>query len=207
MKIKICGITNLEDALLAIECGADLLGFNFYQRSPRYIGTGEAEQIIEKLPSSTIKVGVFVNTPVEEVLEISSRARIDTIQLHGDEDARYGCDLRNATHLRIIKAVRITPGVGPENLLDFPADEFLLDSHSAGFGGSGEVFDWSVALEFKKIRPDLYLAGGLTPENVAEAVRRIMPAALDVCSGVEESKRKKDSRKMTAFIQSARTAI
>ena len=205
MKVKICGITNLEDALHAARAGADALGFNFYERSPRYISPGDARLIIEKLPKEITKVGVFVNPTLDEI-EMTAEM-LDLIQLHGDESIDLVDDLRTATGVDVIKALRVTDDFDPESAKGYSVETFLLDTHSTNFGGSGDTFDWRVAVDFKSILPNFFLAGGLTPDNVAEAVRQVQPYGVDVCSGVETVKGKKDHRKVEAFIRNARAAL
>jgi phosphoribosylanthranilate isomerase len=206
VKIKICGITNLEDALIAAACGADVLGFNFYPNSPRYIEPGAARDIIDQLPPEIEKVGVFVNSGAEAMAAIARECSLDVVQLHGDEDEELIAELRAISPSRVMRAIRVTPAVDLERYRDYPADDFLLDSESRGYGGSGEVFDWRSAIAFKNLIPHFFLAGGLDPQNVAEAIRLVRPAGVDVCSGVEETKRKKDRRKVEEFIRKARSA-
>ena len=206
MKIKICGITNLEDALVAAESGADALGFNFYPRSPRYIDPVSAQEIIAKLPGGIISVGVFVNSDVETIGSVASDCELGMVQLHGDEDKDFVDELSGTVDARIMKVIRI--GAASDRATPpFPVDYYLLDSDSEAFGGSGETFDWSRAIEFKRVVPEFYLAGGLTPENVRDAVRQVRPSGVDVCSGVEKTKRKKDASKIVKFIRNARSAI
>lgn len=207
--VKICGITRPEDAAAAIELGADLLGFNFYQESPRYITPKSAREIISGLPSGVTSVGIFVNETVESIRRIAIEAGLNAIQLHGDEDAGFITRLRAVCGVEVIKAIRLRPGieVDPHNYSG--ASALLVDSHSEGsFGGTGKLADWSVAFELGAAASlPIFLAGGLTPENVAEAVRAVRPYAVDVASGVESAPGKKDASMVAAFIKAAKEAI
>jgi phosphoribosylanthranilate isomerase len=199
-KVKICGITNAEDALLSARLGANALGFNFYKKSPRHISPGKAREIIEKLPGKILSVGVFVNEDPETILEIAKVSRIDAVQLHGDETPEFVRELKTKTDLEIIKAFRVSPDFKPKDVLKYKADAVLLDAFSPKkSGGTGEVFDWKIAKAVKEIVPKLYLAGGLSPENVAEAISKVAPFAVDACSRLEQEKGKKDSRKLESF--------
>lgn len=202
MKIKICGITNLEDALHAASVGADAFGFNFYERSPRYISPDAAREIGKQLPSEITKVGVFVNADVETIRSLDET--LDLFQLHGDESPEYVSALGGE---KAIKALRIGRGFDLDRALDYSVKGFLLDTATSDFGGSGRSFDWDIAVRFKEVVPEFYLAGGLTPDNVAEAIARVHPYGVDVCSGVESMKGKKDHEKVEAFIRHARAAV
>ncbi|REJ78616.1 MAG: tryptophan synthase subunit beta [Acidobacteria bacterium] len=207
VRIKICGITNHEDATAAVECGADELGFNFYKGSPRYIEPSEAAEITSSIPSSIRKTGVFVNDDSDRIAAIAEEVGLDAIQLHGDESEAECAAVGKKTGLPVIKAVRVRKGEKPA----FPSPEIseavLLDTFSArAFGGTGESFDWSDARSFFEGERRIYLAGGLEPSNVAEAVCRLKPYAIDVCSGVELEPGRKDHRKMAEFVSRARTA-
>lgn len=206
-KVKICGITNLEDALLSVKFGADMLGFNFYEKSVRYITPQKASSIIKQLPSDVIKVGVFVNMEEYRVDEFVELLKLDAVQLHGDEDQQYVDELRRNTRARIIKSFRVSPEFDEEQVVNFDLDGVLLDAYSSElYGGTGERFDWAKAKAVKPLVSDLYLAGGLTPENVSVAVRTVRPYAVDVASGVESAKGKKDSKKVEEFIENAKSA-
>ncbi len=207
-KVKICGITNLDDALLALELGADELGFNFYTESQRYISPKATRKIIDVLPPNVFKVGVFVNEPIESILKTAELAVLDAIQLHGDESYEYVRDLHSRTSVEIIKAIRIKPDFDWSEAMDFDAHAILFDSFSKDeYGGSGKRFDWKIAADAIMMIPYLYLAGGLTAENVAEAIRVVKPYAVDVASGVELSPGKKDPIKVAAFIKAAKEAL
>ena len=207
-KVKICGITNLEDALLASDIGADELGFNFYEKSKRYIAPKFAREISDELDSSGI-VGVFVNEPIGSLLEIVDIVGLDGIQLHGDEDVSYVSELQQRTKAFVVKAFRMMPKFNVGEVVDWPLDFPLFDTHSPQqYGGTGEIFDWEeFGSEIVLWFPDnAYLAGGLTPANVAEAVRIVQPYAVDVASGVESEPGKKDAEKLKAFIENAKNA-
>ena len=210
MKIKICGITNLDDACAAIEAGADLLGFNFYSKSPRYIAPERAGKIAAEIRSGGPKpllVGVFVNSPLEEVRSILEIAQIDLAQLHGDEPVI----VLEQLHGRGFKALR--PASEEEAEIDAEwfaphgpnAPVLLVDAYRKDqYGGTGQVADWSIATKLAQQYPIL-LAGGLTPENVAEAIKQVRPWGVDVASGVECAPGKKDVAKMKLFVERVRS--
>lgn len=207
--VKICGITNLKDAKAALNCGADELGFNFFSGSSRNLSRSSAREIVDQLPIGPKYIGVFVNEPIDDVLEIAEFVGLDGIQLHGDEDMAYVTEVQKRTNRFVVKAFRVTPSFFVGDALDWPLDFPLFDTHSSQkYGGTGETFDWDefgtdIFLWF----PDsAYLAGGLNPENVAEAIRTVRPYAVDVASGVESSPGKKDPRKLEAFIRNAKRA-
>ena len=209
-RVKICGITNLEDALLAVEFGADELGFNFFKGSKRHLSPQNAREIIDQLPISSGNVGVFVNEGIDSLLEIADFVGIDGIQLHGDEDMAYIETLQKRTKRFVIKAFRVTPDFLVGDALDWPLTFPLFDTHSSHqYGGTGETFDWEefgtdIFLWFPE---NAYLAGGLNADNVADAIRVVRPYAVDVASGVESSPGKKDPEKVAAFIKAAKEAI
>ena len=196
MMVKICGITNREDALAAVEGGAAALGFNFYPKSPRYIAPKDAARLAEGLPASVLKVGVFVNEPAGRIKEIAALAGLDVAQLHGDE--RPGTLPQN---LRVWKAFRVDSSLEPALLDAYPAEAFLLDTPSAGlFGGTGLTFDWTLA---KGTGRRIILAGGLDASNVREAIRTARPWGVDASSRLESAPGRKDHKKMIEFIQAA----
>jgi len=201
VKVKICGITNAEDALKAADYGADAMGFVFFKGSPRCISPEEARQIIMKLPPFVTTVGVFVNEKTEETERIAGHAFIDIIQLHGQEPPEICLSTR-----RVIRAVRVRELDDLEHLKKCAASAYLLDTYDPElYGGTGRIFNWDIAVEAKKMGR-IILAGGLSPENVEEAVRWVRPYAVDVSSGVEDEKRKKNHRKMRLFIERAKGA-
>lgn len=207
VKVKVCGITSLLDAEKALDFGADLLGFNFYPPSPRCLTPEVASAILARLPETSCNVALFVNEAETRVLEVvgtgkgaDGRQPYSYLQFHGEESKDYcrGWDMK------VIKAFRVQ---GKHSLLEmdeFPADFFLLDSWSAGYGGSGAVFPWEWLEGINSDR--LILSGGLTLANVAEAIRRIRPYGVDVCSGVEARPGIKDHGKLKEFIVAAKSA-
>lgn len=203
VKVKVCGITNLSDALAAIAAGADALGFNFYERSPRYIAPAQVRAILANLPAHILAVGVFVNhnTP-DDVARTAGDAGLRAVQLHGDETPEY-CDvLRN---FYLIKALRVGRGYHPSDAARYKVDAVLLDAHAGDVrGGSGHVFDWKIAVETKLHAPKIFLAGGLTSGNVAAAIAGVGPYAVDVCSGVESRPGVKDELRLQQFFAAVR---
>ncbi|QYO65492.1 phosphoribosylanthranilate isomerase [Leptolyngbya sp. 7M] len=207
VRVKICGITNLKDAISAIEYGADEIGFNFFPMSKRSISPKEARKIVNMLPSNIQKVGVFVNAPIHFISDQISFVGLDSIQLHGDESSNYLAILRQKTDKKIIRAIRIASNTKLTSIICSEADYVLLDTASTGsYGGSGKSFDWAIADRATELFPYLYLAGGLTTENVVRAIRTVRPYAVDVASGVESSPGMKDTEKMKTFIQKAKNA-
>ncbi len=210
VKVKICGITNIEDARQALGAGADELGLNFYTKSARYISPEKAREIVNALPIGTKTIGVFVNEPIDDLLETTAYVGLDGIQLHGDEDHSYVRELNKRTKLFVILAFRVSPKFLVSDALDWDCDYQLFDTYSPDErGGTGQTFDWKeVGVDvFLWFPYSAYLAGGLKPENVAEAVRTVKPYAVDVASGVESSPGKKDPIKVAAFIKAAKEAI
>jgi phosphoribosylanthranilate isomerase len=209
-KIKICGITNWTDARRACEAGADFLGFNFYRKSPRYITPGRAGKIVARLPKGIGVVGVFVNESEANVAKIARAVGLDFAQLHGDESPQMVAGV--ARKVRVIKALRVRSGFRAAELAKFRgASAFLLDGFDPqARGGTGKTFDWRVAQRARSTRKPsgarrIFLAGGLTAANAAEANRRVRPFALDVCSGVERAPGKKDAARVKAFIAAVRS--
>lgn len=202
--VKICGVTNLEDALAAVEAGADALGFNFWRGSKRHVEAEAARRIVERLPGSVLAVGVFVNAEAGEVERTAREVGLGAVQLHGDESPDY-CRALKGSH--VIKALRVGEAFEPEEATRYDASAVLLDAFCAAErGGTGRSFDWEVARRVRALVPRLYLAGGLTPETVAGAVRGVAPYAVDVCSGVESAPGRKDAARVRAFVSAARGA-
>jgi len=203
VKVKICGITNLKDALMAAEEGADALGFVFVSGSPRYIHPQKAEEIRRHLPPFLSLVGVFANARLEEVREVTEACHLSLIQLHGEESPAY-C---SALGKRVIKAFRVKGARGLEDMGQYRVEALLLDSYCRGqLGGTGKTFDWHLAQEAKRYGR-LILSGGLTPENVAEGIRIVRPYAVDVSSGVEEGAGKKEKGKVKRFLEEVARAV
>ncbi|MCM8763551.1 MAG: phosphoribosylanthranilate isomerase [Candidatus Omnitrophica bacterium] len=192
MKVKICGITNLEDAKQAVDLGADMLGFVF-ARSPRQITPQKAKAIIKNLPPFVIKVGVFMNEKLENIETIVNFCRLNLVQLHGEESPDFCKKVRR--FVGVIKAFRMRSELELKKMLNYDVDAYLLDSFVHGvYGGTGKTFDWRLAVKAKRIlnkRP-LILSGGLNPENIAQAIKKVRPYAVDTSSGVEKFPGKKD---------------
>jgi phosphoribosylanthranilate isomerase len=200
-RVKICGITRLEDAQHAAACGAEMLGFNFYAKSPRYIDPEVARKIVSSLPSQVETVGVFVNeTSPDIVRQIANLAGVKSVQLHGDEAPEYCAALND---LNVIKALRVDDRFDLAQLARYSGCRILLDTASPVFGGSGERFDWQIARRVREHVASLILAGGLDGDSVGEAIRQVMPDAVDACSLLESSAGIKDSAKVERFIAAA----
>jgi phosphoribosylanthranilate isomerase len=200
VRIKICGLTRRRDAEAAVEMGADLLGFNFYPRSPRYIDPAQVRAIISGLPRAAVSVGVFVNEDAAKITAVMETAGLGMAQLHGDEPP----ELCAALPFPVIKALRAGSAKDLEAASAFSTWALLIDSKTPVFGGSGERPDWVLAAAAKKFSNRLILAGGLTPENAAEAVATVGPWAVDVASGVESEPGIKDLEKMRRFIEAVK---
>jgi phosphoribosylanthranilate isomerase len=204
IKVKVCGITNAEDALAAVEAGADALGFIFYEKSPRYVVPGVAANIIAELPPLVTPVGVFVNEGLATVRSIMDTCGLAMAQLHGDENVSYCRELARPA----MKALRLRDRGSLLALAEYQGRGgvrgFVLDAFSElSYGGTGQITDWGLAAEVAKSTPIL-LAGGLTPDNVTEAIRTVRPYGVDVSSGVESAPGKKDHAKMRAFVDAVR---
>ncbi|GMW02336.1 MAG: N-(5'-phosphoribosyl)anthranilate isomerase [Candidatus Hydrogenedentota bacterium] len=204
-RVKICGITSLHDALAACEFGADALGFNFAPEAKprnRYIDPDNAQRIIEQLPPFVVTVAICVNEPLDRAIDFLSI--VDTVQLHGEEPPEYCA----AFGPRSIKAFRAGPGFITESMLEYPCGSYLIDAYVPGArGGTGHVGDWNTAERAVQLGKPILLAGGLTPANVAEAVRRVKPYAVDTAGGVEAEPGKKDHAKIRDFIRNAKCAL
>lgn len=203
VKVKICGITNISDAIAAVDFGADALGFVFFEGSPRYISPEAAAAIINQLPPFTTTLGVFVDEKPEQVEKIIALTRIDIVQFHGNEPPGM-CDVSRHS----IKAIRVKSleSLDPLNNYKDRVSAFLLDTFTPDvLGGTGQIFNWDIAVYAKQFGR-IILAGGLTPDNVAKAVKRVRPYGVDVSSGVESKKREKDHKKMKLFIERAKGA-
>src|ERR1044072_5100928 len=203
--VKICGITSLDDALAALDAGADALGFNFYARSPRYLTPENAREIIKQLPADLLTVGVFVNEDLETIRRIATVAGVRTLQLHGDESPEY-CETLKDYYL--IKAFAAGPDFTQQRLLDYDVDAIMLDALDQGGvgGGTGRLSDWSVAAKTTEVFPKVFLAGGLSAENVGDAIRAVKPYAVDACSRLESVPGKKDEERVRAFVAAVRKA-
>jgi len=202
--IKICGITSLDDALAAVDAGADALGFNFYKPSPRYIRPDAAREIINHLPKSILTVGVFVNEQSPQSVEDLARdAGVTAIQLHGDESPDYCRDLKSAY---VIKALAAGADFDPQLAKDYDVEAILLDTKNDALrGGTGRAFDWSIAQKVRRLVPKLFLAGGLGLQNIEEAIISVDPYGVDACSSLEETPGKKNEERMRAFVKKIRS--
>jgi phosphoribosylanthranilate isomerase len=199
VRVKICGITNWTDARLAVKAGADALGFNFYSKSPRYIAPDEARLIATRLPRRVLLVGVFMNASIEDVLRAARNVDLNAVQLHGDETPADVEELSES--FPVIKAFRVRGGFSGDRLARYrSASAFLLDGYDPNRrGGTGKTFDWKIAKKAKKYGA-IIVAGGLTSENVASAIRRARPFGVDICGGVESRPGKKDPERMNAVM-------
>jgi len=197
--IKVCGITSLDDALAAVDAGADALGFNFWPRSPRYISPETARELIDQLPDRVLKVGVFVNEELRSLGRIAGALNLSAVQLHGDESPEYCSELKGRY---VIKAFGARNDL---HLSGYDVEAIMLDSKDDVLrGGTGRVFDWSIAQRANRSVPKLFLAGGLSPENVAEAIVTVRPYAVDACSSLEETPGKKNHERVRAFVNAVR---
>ncbi|MCJ7693690.1 MAG: phosphoribosylanthranilate isomerase [Sedimentisphaerales bacterium] len=192
VKVKICGITNYKDAVAAVDMGADLLGFNFYRKSPRYIEPQKCVEIIRKLPAFVNTVGVFVNEAIERIFEIKNLCQLDWVQLHGDESPEF-CRGFLSDNVLTMKAIRVKDEKDIAKAEDFFTDAILLDAFDpAKYGGTGISFDWNILGHMNK---RVFLAGGVNPGNAVQAVE-LGVYGIDVCSGIEQRPGKKDHKKM-----------
>ncbi|MFJ7565910.1 phosphoribosylanthranilate isomerase [Herminiimonas sp. NPDC097707] len=212
-RIKICGLTRIEDVQGAIAAGADAIGFVFYSRSPRYIAPDAAAQLIAQIPPFVSAVGLFVNASVEEVQTVVAQTSIALLQFHGDETVAECAAIAAAVNRPFIRAIRVKPDTSAADLLEYESDYraasrlfagLLLDTYVDSYGGSGKVFDWSLIPA--NIAPRVVLSGGLSAQNATDAVQRVRPYAVDVSSGVERDKGIKDIAKIRAFIDAVHSA-
>ena len=213
VKVKICGITNFKDAVAATEAGADMLGFNFYRPSARYIEPERARAIIDQLRETNTNasiqmVGVFVNESIESITQIAKDLRLDALQLHGDESPEFCAELNSLLPGKaIIKALRVNGAFDPRTASSYSVQAIMLDAfHEQLRGGTGRVIDWDIAGTVRDLVPQLFLSGGLSPENIAEAISRVRPFAVDACSSLESSPGRKDSLRMKEFVRAVRVS-
>ena len=202
VKVKICGITRLEDALLALELGADFLGLNFWEKSPRYISPEQAEKIAREVKGKIELVGVFVNPVLEEVEKLRKELGLDWVQLHGEESPEF-CQRLGG---RIIKALRLGSEEDLKIIERYSDLLWLVDSKTRAYGGSGISPDWSLARKAQEKLGRIILAGGLKPENVKIVIQQVAPWAVDVASGVESAPGIKDPEKLKKFIEAVKNA-
>ncbi len=204
IKVKICGITNVEDAIISADYGADAIGFIFYPKSSRYISPDEAARISALLPPFISVVGVFVDASSEFIKEVINKVKIDIVQLHGNESPDF-CKMFDC---KVIKAFRVQNAQTLELCKNYLNISWLLDAFNPDLiGGTGKVFDWKIALKARLLNQRIILSGGLTPENVADAIQKVRPMAVDVSSGIEISPSKKDHQKIKAFIKAVKLAL
>ncbi len=203
-KIKICGITNKVDALAASELGVDMLGFVFYKKSKRYVTPASAEDIINELPPFINRVGVFVDEKREDVIRIAEDAGLDILQFHGNETSEYCGSFR--PDRKVIKAFRVDKRSDLKDVNSYDADYYLFDTYDSGCaGGTGKKFDWTILKDFEILKP-MILSGGLGPDNVENAIKELVPFAVDVSSGVESAPGKKDIALLKKFVANVRKA-
>lgn len=201
-KVKICGITNLNDALDSIEAGCDALGFVFYKKSKRYIEPERAKDIIQRLPQNIIKVGVFVNAKEKTVKRIARLCNLDILQFHGNESSEF---CRRFNGYKIIKAFRINENLDLEKILRYKVFAYLFDTFvESKFGGTGKNFNWKLVRHIDDLKRPVFLSGGLSAENVKEAVEEAQPHWVDVSTSVETKPGKKDYIKVRRFIEKAK---
>jgi len=204
-KIKICGITNKQDAIAASGLGVDMLGFVLYKNSKRYIGPEKIRDIVNEVPDTMAKVGVFVDEDAKKVIEIAQDCSFDMLQFHGDESPEYCARFKDL--YKTIKAFRIKDKKSLKNINNYDVDYYLLDTHSGGLkGGTGMSFDWKLVEGYELLKP-VILSGGLTPKNVVSAIQNVAPYAVDVSTGVEVSPGKKDLKLMKEFMDNVRKII
>lgn len=205
-RVKICGITKADDALACLEMGVDALGLNFYSKSPRHLDLESARALCAKLPPFGLRVGVFVDAGFDEIMETVKTVRLDSVQLHGAEPPEIAEDLMDAG-IRVWKAIRVENLDSLAPYADYPCDALVLDAFDPKIpGGSGKTFDWRILAGWKPARPWI-LSGGLTPDNVAEALETLTPCGVDVASGVEAAPGVKDVDLVKTFVQNAKREL
>ncbi|MFH0754982.1 MAG: phosphoribosylanthranilate isomerase [Candidatus Omnitrophota bacterium] len=206
VRVKICGITEKDDAFKAIKFGADALGFVFHKKSPRYVSPSRARNIISILPPFVTTVGIFANERLGAVNDIAMFTGLSAVQIHGDEDHHY-CHRLKRYHFKIIKAFRVDATFNFDSIKRFDVDGILFDAYQENvFGGTGKTFNWQ-QLQLADIKRPFILSGGLNQENILDAVKMLNPYAVDVSSGIESEPGKKDHHKMQAFIQNAKISV
>lgn len=203
IKVKICGLTTPEDAEAAVEAGADLLGLVFYEKSPRAVDIETAMRVARAIPPYILRVGLFVNASPTLIADAIAKVGLQLLQFHGDESP----DFCRQFGMMTMKAFRVAGPETLDRLQEYVTDAWLLDAHVSGqFGGTGRTFDWGIAARASRLGKPVFLAGGLTPENVGKAVAEVRPYGVDVSGGVEAAPGRKDPAKMRAFVQAARAA-
>lgn len=206
VRVKICGITNSEDAFAAVRLGADYIGLNFYSKSPRYLNFSAAKEIVRNFSGPAKIIGVFVNEELELIGEAIREIPLHGIQLHGDESADLAADIAEKLNIPVIKAYRIKPDDDPASIKIRDNVDVLLDAFTEKeFGGTGKTIDWTFAQKISAGTKRLFLAGGLRAENVAAAIKIVKPFAVDVCSSIEKAPGIKDFETMKRFIEAVKT--
>jgi len=202
VKVKICGITNISDAIASVNSGCDALGFVFYKKSPRYIAPQKVSHITRHIPKNVIKIGVFVNAQEKRIKEIAKLCKLDILQFHGEESTRFCQKFKN---YKIIKVFRIKDRIDWQNILRYKSFAYLFDTFAKSkIGGTGKRFNWKILRHTKAIKQLIFLSGGLNSRNVKRAVEKLHPDWVDVSSSVESYPGKKDPRKVKKFIQAAK---
>ena len=202
VKVKICGITNLEDAQVSVKAGCDALGFVFYRRSPRYISPEKAKSIIANISGRATKIGVFVNSKEERIKNIAKSLGLDILQFHGKESPDFCAKFKG---YKIIKTFRVRDRIERKQLQRYRVFAYLFDTFvSTKAGGTGKVFNWQLVKHLKGIKRPIFLSGGLTEDNVATAIKAVKPGWVDVSSSVESRPGKKDYKKVIKFIEAAK---
>ncbi len=207
VKVKICGVTNLDDAMLVTNVGADFIGFNFYPESPRKISAKLCKEIVSKLPPFITPVGVFVDEDINELKKTAKKCALKMIQLHGNETPEYCAQAAQETGLPVLKAFRIENETSLEAIKPYleAVSYLLLDAFVPGEpGGTGETFNWDLAVRAKDLNKPFFLAGGLNPDNIQDAISKVQPFAVDCASGVERLQRRKDYDKLNRFVRKVR---
>ena len=199
VRVKICGITNLEDAIASVIAGCDALGFVFYKKSPRYITPEKAKKIIRLIPKDISKVGVFVNALEKDIREIARKCKLDLLQFHGDESPEF---CHKFKPYKIIKAFRVKDKQKPAEVLGYKTFAYLFDAFTkTKFGGTGKAFNWRLLKNIRRLKQKIFLSGGLNIKNVKEAIKIVHPQWVDVSSSVEIRPGKKDYKKVKEFIE------
>ncbi len=201
VKVKICGITNLDDARSAVAAGCDALGFVFYRKSPRYISPDDVSGIIRKLPGKIVKVGVFVDEKARRIKNIAKLCRLDFVQLHGRESVNF---CRKFKGLKIIKAFSVKGTIDENDISRYKVKAYLFDTYvKSKAGGTGKSFNWSLLCGIKRTKTPVFLSGGISSKNVKKAVKTVKPQWVDVSSSVEKLPGRKDAKKVREFIKAA----
>ncbi|HQZ82671.1 MAG TPA: phosphoribosylanthranilate isomerase [Pyrinomonadaceae bacterium] len=208
VRVKVCGITDVEDAKHAATCGADEIGLNFYSESPRCVSMRVAQEVANSIDASVKLVGVFVNADEREIALAAKQCGLDAVQLHGDETLDFARKIAHENSVRVIRAVEAKQAIRILNELKESGLNLLIDAPSMGaYGGTGSVSDWNLAADAAASFDRVYLAGGLGPDNVATAIRKVRPFCVDACSKLESIRGKKDPKKVAAFIEAAKNVL